>query len=342
MLSRFPSSKSINSEIFPLGNSRLESNPFERDWNADVPSDRTRLQAAAAELGARLADRIPGAVSYACHLTNSGSEAMDAVLEHAYQTRLKALRAIHDSIGDQVTDVWLRAVSCTGLKVPGGKPLTEFLDDLEQRNLGALESFEQRPVAFAFRGSAAGRGVCGVVMKSNPTDRGGYAKTPKVRTVFLEATHPSSLAHAVSVHRCRFLVPVLAGDRIEVAHRDESLVFACLLNTQLIANGIGQLPSSILEWLAHGREGLPLVIEETQIGCGGENGFYAFEQTPLRAARPEYVLLSRVLGGWGARIGGVLIRSDILRPEFEVAEKCGDAFSLEVALAVLDAMESAE
>jgi len=147
---------------------------------------------------------------------------------------------------------------------------------------------------------------------------------------------------AMQVHRCHFRVPKLVGGRIEVSIRSESLVFACVVGPSESGEGICSLVPETASALVFRSRDLPLVIEESRKGCPGAEGLYAFARTPLAQARPEYVLLSKVMGGWGSKIGAAMVRSDVLRAEFalEPDEGCSDAFSLGVALSVLETLES--
>lgn len=274
-------------------------------------------------------------------MTDNGSEALVVVLEQAYNLRLRALRAIHESIREIVSDLWLRAASGESVDVPGGGNLVDFLDDLEQRNLGALESFERHPVALCFEGAGLGRGQGAIDTRLRKICREGLESRVEVREVVLDPERPECVAQAMDVHRCHFRVPRLRDGKVEMEVRRESLVFAFALDGEKALS----LPVNALERLAAHRGALPLVIEENLIGCGLRGDLYAFERTPLATARPEYIVLNKLFAGWGAKIGAALVRDDSVGEGFDNSCAAGfgeDEFSLEVALAVFDALDAVD
>lgn len=303
---------------------------------------RRSLRSDVVDLGVRLSATVPGGLAYRCRLTDTGFEAMDVVLDLAYRKRLAELRIVHERIRENVSAVWLQAAAGGEIFVPGGRNLPAFLDDLEQRNLGALESFERHPVALAFDGSFAGR--MSIPLESRLSRCCEVVDGPSdVRTILVDPLFPERIVQALEVHQCHFLVPRLERGRIEVDVRRESLVFAFVLDGVLDREGSDLLPASALEWLAAHREGLPLVIEENLIGCGRAGELYAFERTPLRESRPDFIVLNKLFAGWGAKIGAALVRDDLGDPGLDDSCASGfgeDEFSLEVALAVFDALDS--
>lgn len=303
---------------------------------------RRSLRSDVVDLGVRLSATVPGGLAYRCRLTDTGFEAMDVVLDLAYRKRLAELRAVHERIRENVSAVWLQAAAGGEIQVPGGRNLPAFLDDLEQRNLGALESFELHPVALGFEGAFGGRRS--IPLESRLSRCCDAVDGPSdVRTILVDPSHPQRIGHALEVHQCHFLVPRLEKGRIEVDVRRESLVFAFVLDGVQDREGSDLLPASALEWLAAHREGIALVIEENLIGCGRAGELYAFERTPLRESRPEYIVLNKLFAGWGAKIGAALVRDDLGDPGLDDSCASGfgeDEFSLEVALAVFDALDS--
>ncbi len=303
---------------------------------------RRSLRSEVVDLGVRLSATVPGGLAYRCRLTDTGFEAMDVVLDLAYRKRLAELRAVHERIRESVSALWLQAAAGDEFLVPGGRNLPAFLDDLEQRNLGALESFERHPVALGFEGAFGGR--MSISLESRLSRCCEAVDGPSdVRTVLVDPMHPQRIAQALEVHQCHFLVPRLDKGRIEVDVRRESLVFAFVLDGVQDRDGADLLPASALDWLAAHREGLPLVIEENLIGCGRAGELYAFERTPLRESRPDYIVLNKLFAGWGAKIGAALVRDDLGDPGLDDSCASGfgeDEFSLEVALAVFDALDS--
>ncbi|MEN9308098.1 MAG: hypothetical protein RL173_2030 [Fibrobacterota bacterium] len=302
----------------------------------------SEIRTEALSLGERLVAKLPGGQLYQHHLLDSGAEALEMAIGHAYQVHLEGLRSIHEKIRATVSDLWLQA-STTDLRwLPEGGCLADFLDDLEQRNLGALESFMRHPVMLAFHPEkpVVGSGALGPRLRN--ACRNACEGVLEPRVVGLERRGGDGIDCALRVHRCQFRIPCVVEGRIEVVTRSESLVFACVVGPSESGDGICQIAPETASSLVFRPGTLPLVIEESRMGCPSADGYYAFGRSALSQARPEYVVLSKVMGGWGSKIGAAMVRSDVLRSEFALDpdEGCSDAFSLGVALSVLEAIES--
>ena len=82
---------------------------------------------------------------------------------------------------------------------------------------------------------------------------------------------------------------------------------------------------------------VPYIIDEIQTGCGRTGHIYSYADTPLANISPEYITLSKALGGAIAKIGATLIRKDIYEPDFGILHTSTfgeDDFSSEIALNV--------
>ena len=66
------------------------------------------------------------------------------------------------------------------------------------------------------------------------------------------------------------------------------------------------------------RLAIPLLIDEVQTGCGRLGTVFGFQATSLAGAEPEYLCLSKALGGGLAKIGATLIRRDVYDPDFGI------------------------
>lgn len=70
-----------------------------------------------------------------------------------------------------------------------------------------------------------------------------------------------------------------------------------------------------------------------------EQDIYSYEHTPLRLISPDYITLSKALGGGIVKIGATLIRRDIYDQDFGILHTSTfgeDEFSASVSISVLD------
>lgn len=82
--------------------------------------------------------------------------------------------------------------------------------------------------------------------------------------------------------------------------------------------------------------GAPLIADECQTGLGRAGTFLASEQLGVQ---PDYIVLSKALGGGLAKISALLVRRERYRDAFDLKHTstfAGDAFSCAIALKVLD------
>jgi predicted amino acid dehydrogenase len=75
-----------------------------------------------------------------------------------------------------------------------------------------------------------------------------------------------------------------------------------------------------LQYLAQVRQRVkvPFIIDEIQTGCGRLGSVFAYAQTPLAQHAPEYIVVSKALGGGLVKIGAALIRKDIYDQDFGI------------------------
>ncbi len=81
--------------------------------------------------------------------------------------------------------------------------------------------------------------------------------------------------------------------------------------------GIKPLPGDFIEWLTEicRQEGIPLVVDEIQTGMGRTGSFLASESLGID---PDYICLSKALGGGVAKIGALLIKRERFVDEFSL------------------------
>jgi acetylornithine/succinyldiaminopimelate/putrescine aminotransferase/predicted amino acid dehydrogenase len=290
--------------------------------SADVPVHaQGSIRSESGRLAARLSDLTPGDAEYYTCFTNSGAESIEAALKHAYKVHFDKVRNEHERISRITNDFYYAADESTSeLSVPGGKKLIDFREDVDDHNLAQLEHFEHHPVVIAFKGAYHGKSASALKVTFNESYREPFQGLSSIDTIFIEMADVARIPEIRRDHKCLFLYPVLEGTRIEVRAVEFTTVVALILEPILGEGGIIPLPEPTLQYLAdnHRTNAIPYIIDEVQTGCGRTGTFFAYEQTPLTETSPEYIVLSKALGGGLTKIGATLIRKDIYDPDFGI------------------------
>ena len=312
---------------------------LERDTPAHAQGSNRE---AAGALARRLSGLMPGNTRYVAHLSNSGAEAIEAALKHAYKVHLDLVRRHHEAIARETNELYHRIEDRElTVALPGGKRAVDFRDNLDEHNLEQFESFQKHPVAIAFLGSFHGKTTSALKVTYNHSFRDGFEGLSAIETEFVDPHEPERLGEIVDAQACQFLRPVVRGAEVVLEPVQVTRVFACLLEPIQGEGGIRPMPTDTLHWIAehHRALGLPLIVDEVQTGCGRTGRFLAIEETPLAVDEPEYVVLSKALGGGLVKIAATLIRSDILDHDFGILHTLTfgeDEFSCLIAHRVID------
>jgi acetylornithine/succinyldiaminopimelate/putrescine aminotransferase/predicted amino acid dehydrogenase len=303
----------------------------------------------AGRLARRLGRLLPGDQRYICNFSNSGAEAVEAGLKHAYKVRLDVIRRSFDAVAREVERFYQQFRSdCPGLPLPGdAADLSRFRDDVDEYNLSELERFQKEPVVLALKGSFHGKTTAALKVTFNRSYREGYEGLAAIRSVFIDPAELEQLPALVASHAVTFRVPVLREGRVVIETRAQTSVIALCLEIIQGEGGIRPLPDTALRLLAelHGRLGVPYLVDEIQTGCGRTGTFFACGTGPLRGIQPEYVLLGKALGGGLVKVAATLIREDIYDQDFAILHTstwAEDGPGCLVASTVLDLLERDE
>lgn len=303
-----------NEELKDLLKSRLDE---------DVPflaqsSDRRE----AGQLAQKLNRLLPTQEKYLCHLTNSGAEAIEAALKHAYKVRFDSVRRLFDRIAREIEEFFNETEKdYPDIEIPGqDRDLGKFRDDLDEHNLAQFELVQKGPVVLALKGSFHGKTSAALKVTFNKTYREGFEGLSAICPVFIDFADVGRLAEIQQEHRIEFLVPKVADGRILVEKVSSTKIIALCLEIIQGEGGIRPVPDDVLRILAaeHDRLGIPYLIDEIQTGCGRTGSFVAYGDGPLRTIEPEYITLSKALGGGLVKVGAALIREDIYDQNFGI------------------------
>lgn len=283
-------------------------------------------QSAVREAAGLLAESVnrllPTGRRYLCHLSNSGAEAVEAALKHAYKVRFDAIRRAFEQVARD-TEAFQRAVEREhpGIEVPGAAgDLRSFRDDIDEHNIAEVERFQRGPVVLALKGSFHGKTATALKVTFNRSYREGFEGLSAVQPRFIDFADVDRLEAIVGGHRIELMSPRVVDGRIVVERVPLTTVIAFCLEVIQGEGGVRPVPDSVLASLVAQREqvAVPIVVDEIQTGCGRTGSFVAFGDGPLGAADPEYITLGKGLGGGLTKIAATLIRDDIYDPDFGI------------------------
>jgi acetylornithine/succinyldiaminopimelate/putrescine aminotransferase/long-subunit acyl-CoA synthetase (AMP-forming) len=245
--------------------------------------------------------------SYVVRCVNTGSEAVEVALAHAW---LVARQRLDRAVAAQV-----RAF---GARDPAGV-----------RALQAAVDALPPPRVFAVRGAYHGHSLGARALLDHAAHRGRFAPLLRLETVFLSEDEDPAAAVTASAVDLPWLADDGAGG-VRPAPGPWPLAFAAFVEP---VSGEGGMRTRDPAWLARlAATGVPVVLDEVQCGLGRTGRLLA---SPVSA---PYLLLAKALGGGVAKIGAVLIDRSVYLDDFDswyASTFAGDRASATVASAVV-------
>ncbi len=303
------------------------------------------LRSDAALLAQRLNQLTPDGHDYYVNFSNSGAESIEAAIKHAYKVQFDKVRREYERISRILNDFYYEYENRhLDLELPGkNDSLTDFRDDLDEYNLAQFEAFQNNPVMIAFKGSYHGKSTSALKVTFNKSYREGFEGLSAIRTVYIHPDHPQRIPEILNENVSTFYYPVLSGNAIKLRSVSLSRVMGFILEIVLGEGGIKPIAETTLQYLAdhHGEFQVPYIVDEIQTGCGRLGSVFAYTETPLADIRPEYITLSKALGGGLAKIGATMIAKDIYDHDFGILHTstfAEDEFSSNIALRFLDTL----
>jgi acetylornithine/succinyldiaminopimelate/putrescine aminotransferase/predicted amino acid dehydrogenase len=298
---------------------------------------------------AKLAQRLNALAGrerdYVVNFSNSGAESVEAAIKHAYKKHFDKVQQEYERITRLLNDFYHRIErDHLDLEFPGkNDDLVDFRDDLDEYNLSQFESFQNNPEILAFKGSFHGKTASSLKVTFNKSYREPFEGLSALRPTYLGFDEVARIPEIVGERVCTFYYPLLDGTKVKLRTVHISRVIAFVLEVVLGEGGIRPVPEDALRHLAklHDRSVVPFILDEVQTGCGRLGTVFAYHQTALEDIAPEYITLSKALGGGVAKIGATLIREDIYDQDFGILHTSTfgeDDFSARVALRALDVM----
>jgi len=291
------------------------------DSNVAINS-QCSIRSESANLAQLLNEYIDNNQNYKVNFSNSGAESVEAAIKHAYKVHFDKVRREYERITRILNDFYYK-VEREGIEIqlPGDEnDLIDFRNDLDEYNLNQFESFQKSPVIAGLKGSYHGKTCSPLKVTFNKSYREGFEGLSSIQAAFVDHNKPQRLKEIVNELACEFYYPVLVGSKVEIHTLKITRVMAFIMEVLQGEGGIKPVPEDTLQQLAeiHDELKVPFIIDEIQTGCGRLGSIYSYQDTPLKTIAPEYITLSKALGGGLVKIGATLIRGDIYDQDFGI------------------------
>ncbi|MGD8570604.1 MAG: aminotransferase class III-fold pyridoxal phosphate-dependent enzyme, partial [Gammaproteobacteria bacterium] len=294
-------------------------------------------------LARRLSELTGHADGYYVNFSNSGAESIEAAIKHAYKVHFDKVRREYERLTRILNDFYYKVENQQlEVELPGkNNDLIDFRDDLDEYNLAQFEAFQNNPVLIAFKGSFHGKTMSALKVTFNKSYREAFEGLSAIKPVYIDPDHPWRIPEVVEENQSTFYYPVLNGNTVELRPFNITRVIGLMFEIVLGEGGIRPLAEDTLAQLAamHGTLKVPYIIDEIQTGCGRVGNVYAYKDTPLNDIQPDYITLSKSLGGGIAKIGATLIKKEIYDQDFGILHTstfAEDSLSSAIANKLLD------
>jgi len=302
------------------------------------------VRGSSARLAVKLNELLPtGSSEYYVNFSNSGTETVEAAIKHAYKVRFEKVLREYERLSRTLNDFYYRVERLSACpELPGkNSDLIDFRDDLEEYNLAQFECFQKQPVMLSFKGGYHGKTISSLKVTFNKSFREPFEGLSAIQPVFIDPDTPERITELMQENVCTFYYPVIENGKVELKPIVLTRVIGLIFEIIMGEGGIKPLSGKTLEYLANHHEAneLPYIVDEIQTGCGRTGHIYGYADTPLTRISPDYITLSKALGGGIAKIGATLIRKDCYEPDFGILHTSTfgeDDFSSEVALRTLE------
>ncbi|MEQ1877559.1 MAG: aminotransferase class III-fold pyridoxal phosphate-dependent enzyme, partial [Bdellovibrionia bacterium] len=287
---------------------------------------------------------------YRCILTNSGAETVEAAIKHAelYRTsKIKIIAERHEralallSRNRSRTEVQVteRAAQVLGLTA-GLHSLAELGRRLRELN---SETLDRGPAFLALKGGFHGKTSGALKLTYNSEYKKGLDHLGPV-TVFIDPANPELLNAMWSAQFAPYYEPLDLDGVLDLEERRTERWAAIIAEPIQGEGGIRPVSQELLQRLRSlaTEFDVPLIMDEIQTGLGRTGEFLA---TRAAGVEPDYILLSKSLGGGIMKIGALLIRKAVYIPEFSLIQTstfAEDELSSAVSEKTLDLLFGAE
>jgi len=297
------------------------------------------IRSYASQLAKKLNEILNTSKKYYCNFTNSGTETVEAALKHAYKVKYEELKLKYYKCLSKSKNI-INYIEENKNKFSENN-LKQLYKEIEEYNNTEFEKIKNNPAIIAIENSFHGKTTSSLKITYNKTLREDYEGLSSMKTIFISPDNFEDL-ELIKRHNTHYLKSLeIKDNKILIEEIPINNCIAIIFEIIQGEGGINELPHNFLKYLAsvHQKIDIPYIIDEIQTGCGRTGSFFAFQQTPLSEINPEYILLSKALGGGLTKIGVTMIREDIYDEEFGLQHTstfAEDDISCAIALKTID------
>ncbi len=287
---------------------------------------------------------------YSAILGSTGSGAVEAALKHAefeFQRRfdqkrqelMDLQRRLHLIVRekDLVIPQTVRHIFESTLGVASNLNATQLVECcIEQLN----KISKTPPVVLALEGGFHGKSTGALSLTENLNYRTPWSRLG-IETSFVPKGDSAALDAIIQKACFPHVELELTGNTLSAKSRSIFNIIAAFVEPIQGEGGVLQINRSFLVALRNHAtaKNFPLVFDEIQSGMGRTGTFFASTQSGVV---PDYILLSKALGGGLSKVSALLIHSERYLPEFEMLHTstfAKDDYSSEVASAAIGLVE---
>ncbi|MBN2165864.1 MAG: aminotransferase class III-fold pyridoxal phosphate-dependent enzyme [Marinilabiliaceae bacterium] len=297
----------------------------------------------AGALAEKLNELIPSNEKYLCNFSNTGTEANEAAIKHAYMVWHDKIQRESERLFCRINDFF---------KKYGNPQYDNEIVDYNTNEIVALEfsimnynyeqlkNFDKKSIACAFKGSFHGKTTSTVKLTYNKSFRESFEGMTSFDNYFIDPNHPEEIEDIYNNNLIQLIYPEFESGSVVLKQVNFSRVFIFILEVIMGEGGVIPVSHESLGKVAcyHDLYQIPVIIDEIQTGCGRTGTFFGYESTPLKQISPEYITLSKALGGGLVKIGATLIKHSIYDYDFGLLHTstfCEDDLSCAVSLEVI-------
>jgi len=277
----------------------------------------------AAELSALLREILYESLgeNYMFSFGNTGAEAVETVLKHCRLVYANKLAVIKNNVVNPLKEI--SKLSVSGLNL--------FLQEVNARYMTKLNSekdlqvwirshneeiLKRPPIILALRRAYHGKTKAVLEITYFEGFKAGL-RSQFNDVVFAEPGDAAELHHIMTSNTAKVLIPVFRNGKPELMEQAYCMLAACIVEPVQGEGGIHILEQTYLEQMRElcTKNDVPLVFDEIQCGMGRTGTFLYAEQLGIK---PDYILLSKSLGGGISKVSAVCIAENLYIRDFDL------------------------
>ncbi len=299
------------------------------------------IRESAGKLASRLSSLYPGKEKRIVMFSNSGTEAVEALLKHAEMNRMNRFMEIGKSLFRNYNKMRDYYRMHSALRLPKEyreKGVDALLGDIIMQTR-VLESMP--PVVICAERSFHGKTAGAVQITGNPMYREAFARLSAIEARFVEFGNLDEISKVLDDSYFTIRKLVVDGNDLKIVeekHLNVSLLIVepvqgeggIVVASQQYMRGIQKLKQ---------KHGFEWALDEIQCGMGRTGKLFAIERYRVDYDAVDYIVLSKSLGGGTHKIGALMIRDSIHDPRFGLLHTstfAEDSVSSEVGLKTLE------